>query len=237
MPSRPTSRQAYTAAEPPWHFTSLIELRQGFHGLGATRDCGPTGSTASVPATCRRAGSTATPTRPSSATPVMASSARPKLTLALGARAQYAWKPLLSFEEFSAGNYTVGRGYDPGRAAWRHGLRNPGRDPLRQPHPDQREQARGRGLCLLGPCDGPQPRQAPASSARPSQFGRRAERASIGTASSSMPELAVPLTHVGPFNSRPDPRVLDLAHYPLVALEILMSTVAYPPFRPCDTSS
>ena len=32
----------------------------------------------------------------------------PKLTLALGARAQYAWKPLLSFEEFSAGNYTVG---------------------------------------------------------------------------------------------------------------------------------
>jgi hemolysin activation/secretion protein len=38
----------------------------------------------------------------------------PKLTLALGARAQYAWKPLLSFEQFSAGNYTVGRGYDPG---------------------------------------------------------------------------------------------------------------------------
>ena len=38
----------------------------------------------------------------------------PRLTFALGARAQYAWKPLLSFEEFSAGNYTVGRGYDPG---------------------------------------------------------------------------------------------------------------------------
>jgi hemolysin activation/secretion protein len=34
--------------------------------------------------------------------------------LALGARLQYAAKPLLSFEEFSAGNYTVGRGYDPG---------------------------------------------------------------------------------------------------------------------------
>jgi hemolysin activation/secretion protein len=29
-------------------------------------------------------------------------------------QAQYAWKPLLSFEEFSAGNYTIGRGYDPG---------------------------------------------------------------------------------------------------------------------------
>ena len=29
-------------------------------------------------------------------------------------RAQYAWKSLLSFEQFAAGNYTVGRGYDPG---------------------------------------------------------------------------------------------------------------------------
>jgi len=38
----------------------------------------------------------------------------PKLTVALGLRAQYAGKPLLSFEYFSAGNYTVGRGYDPG---------------------------------------------------------------------------------------------------------------------------
>jgi hemolysin activation/secretion protein len=38
----------------------------------------------------------------------------PRVTFALGARGQYAWKPLLSFEEFSAGNYTAGRGYDPG---------------------------------------------------------------------------------------------------------------------------
>jgi hemolysin activation/secretion protein len=29
-------------------------------------------------------------------------------------RGQYAWHPLLSFEQFSVGNYTVGRGYDPG---------------------------------------------------------------------------------------------------------------------------
>jgi hemolysin activation/secretion protein len=29
-------------------------------------------------------------------------------------RAQYAFDPLLSFEEFTAGNFTVGRGYDPG---------------------------------------------------------------------------------------------------------------------------
>jgi hemolysin activation/secretion protein len=38
----------------------------------------------------------------------------PKFTLALAARVQYAWKSLLSFEQFAGGNYTVGRGYDPG---------------------------------------------------------------------------------------------------------------------------
>jgi hemolysin activation/secretion protein len=46
----------------------------------------------------------------------------PKLTLALGTRLQYSWKPLLSFEEFSAGNYTVGRGYDPGSLLGDRGL-------------------------------------------------------------------------------------------------------------------
>ena len=35
-------------------------------------------------------------------------------SLAVDARAQWADNPLLSFEEFSVGNYTIGRGYDPG---------------------------------------------------------------------------------------------------------------------------
>ncbi|HKR24508.1 MAG TPA: ShlB/FhaC/HecB family hemolysin secretion/activation protein, partial [Allosphingosinicella sp.] len=39
---------------------------------------------------------------------------RPRLTLALELRGQYGGRPLLSFEEYSAGNYTIGRGYDPG---------------------------------------------------------------------------------------------------------------------------
>jgi hemolysin activation/secretion protein len=38
----------------------------------------------------------------------------PKLTFEVGVRGQYSWDPLLSFEQFSVGNYTVGRGYDPG---------------------------------------------------------------------------------------------------------------------------
>jgi hemolysin activation/secretion protein len=38
----------------------------------------------------------------------------PKLTFSIAPRAQYSPDPLFAFEEFSAGNYTVGRGYDPG---------------------------------------------------------------------------------------------------------------------------
>jgi hemolysin activation/secretion protein len=33
--------------------------------------------------------------------------------IAVSPRLQYAFDALLSFEEFTAGNYTVGRGYDP----------------------------------------------------------------------------------------------------------------------------
>jgi hemolysin activation/secretion protein len=38
----------------------------------------------------------------------------PRFTIAAAGRGQYSGNPLFSFEEYSAGNYTVGRGYDPG---------------------------------------------------------------------------------------------------------------------------
>lgn len=109
------ARAGYSFAEPMWRLTSLFELRQGLHILNATRDCGPTGARClgphDVPPSRIEGQSDATVLRVATYgefRPI------PKLTLALGLRAQYAWKPLLSFEEFSAGNYTVGRGYDPG---------------------------------------------------------------------------------------------------------------------------
>ena len=46
----------------------------------------------------------------------------PRVTFALGVRGQYSHDPLLSFEEFSAGNYTIGRGYDPGALLGDSGL-------------------------------------------------------------------------------------------------------------------
>jgi hemolysin activation/secretion protein len=102
-------------AEPLWRLSTLVEFRKGLDVFGATDPCGPTGAACLVPGVVR-------PSRLEG----MATAAivrgnvygqyrpMPKLTFALGARAQYAWKPLLAFDEFSAGNYTVGRGYDPG---------------------------------------------------------------------------------------------------------------------------
>jgi hemolysin activation/secretion protein len=104
----------YSQAEPPWHFGAWVELRKGLHVLGAT-DCGADS------ADCIAAGGTP-PSRLDgrSDAAVLRYSAGgeyrpvPRLTFALNARAQYAWKPLMSFEQFAAGNYTVGRGYNPG---------------------------------------------------------------------------------------------------------------------------
>jgi hemolysin activation/secretion protein len=105
----------FSSAEPPWRLTSLFELRQGLHALGATHDCGPAGINClgpnDIPPSRLEGHSDATVLRFSGYGELRP---LPKMTFALGLRAQYAWQPLLSFEQFSAGNYTVGRGYDPG---------------------------------------------------------------------------------------------------------------------------
>lgn len=102
-------------AEPKWRFAGNFELRRGLKILGATDRCGPAGAgclgPGEVPPSRLEGISTAAVVRAllyGEYRPV------PKLTFALGVRGQYAWKPLLSFEQFSVGNYTVGRGYDPG---------------------------------------------------------------------------------------------------------------------------
>ena len=109
------SKPGRSFAEPFWRFNSLLEARQGLDIFDATEPCGELG------ANCLGSGETP-PSRiegRSVATVIRANGygeLRPvrRFTVSLGARAQYSWRPLLSFEEFSAGNYTVGRGYDPG---------------------------------------------------------------------------------------------------------------------------
>ena len=199
----------FSSAEPPWHFTSLVELRQGLRILGATRDCGPLGvnclAPGQVPPSRLEGRSDATVLRLTAygeARPI------PKLTFALGVRAQTAWKSLLSFEDFSTGNYTVGRGYDPGSLLGDRGFGT------------QLELRYGSRI--------------PASSSRPAVEGyvfwdhgevghhgtsiivtQREHLNSVGAGARINwnrfvldAGLAVPLTHVGPFNVKPDPRLL-----------------------------
>jgi hemolysin activation/secretion protein len=109
------SHPGTSVVEPLWRFNGQVELRHGLDVFGATGDCGPTGANClgvgDVPPSHVEGDATATVLRGSAY-----GEYRPLalVTLALGARGQVSGKPLLSFEEFSAGNYTVGRGYDPG---------------------------------------------------------------------------------------------------------------------------
>lgn len=102
-------------AEPPWRLGASIEARHGVDIMGATEPCGPllTGCAGAgvVPPSRLEANPTAFVLRGSfdfDWRPVRL------VTLAGSIRAQQSGDPLLSFEEFSAGNYTIGRGYDPG---------------------------------------------------------------------------------------------------------------------------
>lgn len=109
--------------EPKWRLASQLEARKGLDIFGATDDCGPTGaaclSDGEMPPSRLEGRSTAALVRGNvlgEFRPV------PRFTLALNLRGQYARKPLLSFEEFAAGNYTVGRGYNPGALIGDRGL-------------------------------------------------------------------------------------------------------------------
>jgi hemolysin activation/secretion protein len=114
-PASITGRGGYSAAEPRWSFAVSLEARKGIKGLGASDDCGPTGAACFAP----------------SAVPLTRIEGKPDaflmrahahaewrpiktFTLSVAPRMQWANAPLLAYEEFSGGNFTVGRGYDPG---------------------------------------------------------------------------------------------------------------------------
>lgn len=98
---------------PRWHAAWSVELRQGL-GIGNA-----TQGDEAVPASRGDADAEAGLVRASiSAERVV----YPNVTLAASAGGQYAFDPLLSFEEFSAGTYTIGRGYDPGTLIGDDGL-------------------------------------------------------------------------------------------------------------------
>lgn len=102
-----TGSSGYSSAEPRWRVAGSFELRHGIGALGSSLSCGTLVRCPSRPG----GDATAFVVRASGYGEI-----RPvkNLAFSLAPRVQYAKKALLSFEEFSTGNYTVGRGYDPG---------------------------------------------------------------------------------------------------------------------------
>lgn len=113
-PDSVVSTIGYSGIEPKWRLGGMVEVRHGLEGLGASRGCGAAFANCAYPAI---------PISQLDGDPsafVLRASAQaeyrptPDLTFALSPRAQYSPDVLLSYEQMSAGNYTVGRGYDPG---------------------------------------------------------------------------------------------------------------------------
>jgi len=97
----------FTAFQPRWRLGGTVELRQGLDILDATQFCpGCPVQPSRVPGTAE--GTVIRASGLAEYRPV------PNIAFSLAPRAQYSDDPLLAFEEFSGGNYTVGRGYDPG---------------------------------------------------------------------------------------------------------------------------
>lgn len=101
---------------PRWRASATVELRQGLDILGASSKAGPT----TVVAPARRFGDPAAT--------LIRGSASIEYNLGKGywiaalPRVQYAFSPLFSFEQYSAGNFSIGRGYDPGVIIGDHGV-------------------------------------------------------------------------------------------------------------------
>ena len=106
-------RDGFTLAEPRLRLGLSAEVRKGLAGLGASRSCSPLANclppnTAISNLAANPQGGLLRAEAEQEFRPVRS------VTLALRERGQYSSAQLLSYEQFTLGNYTVGRGYDPG---------------------------------------------------------------------------------------------------------------------------
>lgn len=109
------SRGLGPLVQPAWRLAGSIEARRGLDIFDASDGCdgtpSPCAAPGAVPPSRPEGDATGTVFR---ATGFAEVQLVPAISFALLPRAQYSPNKLLSFEEFSGGNYTVGRGYDPG---------------------------------------------------------------------------------------------------------------------------
>jgi len=202
-------RARYTPAEPEWRAAGSLQLRHGLGILGASDGCGPAfvncASTATIPPSRLEGDPTAFVVRAEGSAEWRPA---PIVTFALGASAQYSARPLFAFEEFSAGNYTIGRGYDPGTLLGDSGIGF--QSELRIGRAFARGQDRI-ALQAYGFYDHAwvwnEDQLAPATRDRLSSVGAGV-RAAWGDRARLDLTLAVPLNRAGLQTERPDPRLL-----------------------------
>ena len=115
-------RVAYAQGDVHWRpqrlkaldLTANVEVRQGIQGLGSSRagDHDLSRAQGKSDATVVRGGAVARWTLGHVEAPVTGPFGRPWIQLV--GQGQYAARPLLAYEEYQVGNYTIGRGFDPG---------------------------------------------------------------------------------------------------------------------------
>ena len=100
-----------------WKFHASLELRKGLDVLGASPHCTPNpaicGAPGFVPPSLADGDPTALVVRGLAWLDLMPLRG---MTVQIAPRFQYSRDRLFSFEQLSAGNYTIGRGFDPGAA-------------------------------------------------------------------------------------------------------------------------
>ena len=114
-PGSIAGRDGFSPSEPRWAVSTSLEARQGVSFLGASDDCGPGGAACFLPGAVPLTRVDGKPDAFLLRANALAEWRPHKLfTLSAAPRAQWASDPLLAYEEFSGGNFTIGRGFDPG---------------------------------------------------------------------------------------------------------------------------
>lgn len=122
-PASVAGENGFSISEPRWASRGRIELRKGIAALGSSDDCGPALTACAAPGIV--------PISRLNADPQSflirgdgEFAFRPSRLITLTGRPRFQWSDdnLLPFEQFSGGNYTIGRGYDPGAATGDRGF-------------------------------------------------------------------------------------------------------------------
>lgn len=198
----------FSASLPRWRLGGSIELRQGLGILDATQFCATCDVQPSrVPGTAK--GTVLRASGFAEYRPI------PDLSFSLAPRAQVSDDPLLSYEEFSAGNYTAGRGYDPGTLVGDSGVGFQAEVRYGNPNPQARDRFAFQPYAFFDAAwvwnkrdgvSGSESLYSAGAGIRAAYGDRFRIDATLAVPLKSLSQLAV--DPINPVNRRPDPRFL-----------------------------